>query len=336
MQSKIDLVIMWVDGADEHFVKVHDDAAAKLEAEGIQISRASGQHRDSGELFFLLRSICQNMPWFRKIHIVTNGQIPKYVNFDDDRINLVTHMDIFPNPEDAPSFNTFAIESAANRIEGLSENYIRFSDDFFVARPVDKSFFFGRHGNGSYHFHEEIFSMFDKYKRTLQFNAVEFWKMTGFMPMYNYPHAPQLRNKSLMREMYLKWGDWLQSTRANKFRSDKDLVSLFLYPYFALYKAYGLEMIHHVRRIRKADSEVPVYRQILVGDSVIDWRKDVEALVENPPIMFNINDHFPNEGDPDGMRYLGQNLARLFPEPSLFEKSDGPLPELAQAAFPGK
>ena len=71
------------------------------------------------ELIYAIRSIVTFAPWIRHIFIVTNGQIPIWLNTEDHRISIVTHEDIFPSKDDLPTFNSMAIEVHLHRIPGL-------------------------------------------------------------------------------------------------------------------------------------------------------------------------------------------------------------------------
>ena len=55
------------------------------------------RYRDNQELRYSLRSLYKYAPWIRHIYIVTNGQIPHWLNLDHPRISVVTHADIFVN-----------------------------------------------------------------------------------------------------------------------------------------------------------------------------------------------------------------------------------------------
>ena len=48
--------------------------------------------QDNSELQYSLRSVEKHAPWVRHIHIVTNGQIPSWLNLENPRISLVTHV----------------------------------------------------------------------------------------------------------------------------------------------------------------------------------------------------------------------------------------------------
>ena len=91
---------------------------------------------DNNELKYSLRSIEKYAPWFRNIYIVTNGQIPIWLNLTNSRVKLVKHEDIFPKKTHLPTFNSVAIESHLHRIKGLSKRFVYFNDDLLVTKPI--------------------------------------------------------------------------------------------------------------------------------------------------------------------------------------------------------
>ena len=46
---------------------------------------SASRFQDNSELRFSLRSILQHAPWVRNIYIVTNGQIPNWLNMEHPR-----------------------------------------------------------------------------------------------------------------------------------------------------------------------------------------------------------------------------------------------------------
>jgi hypothetical protein len=137
----IDAVITWVDGAEPaHNAKrmgYLEPAAADLHENGINPNRwACGD-----ELSYCLRSIENNAPWIRTIHIVTDSQNPDLNHLSDymrAKIKIVDHKEIFAGYEHIlPTFNSLAIESMLWRIDGLSEHFIYFNDDVFLTAPLE-------------------------------------------------------------------------------------------------------------------------------------------------------------------------------------------------------
>jgi len=76
------------------------------------------------------------MPWVRNIYIVTNGQVPLWLNTSHPKIRMVSHKEIFKWPDHLPTFNSLAIESHLHRISGISDHFIYFNDDMMLANAV--------------------------------------------------------------------------------------------------------------------------------------------------------------------------------------------------------
>ena len=96
----------------------------------------SNRFADNEELKYSLRSVEKFAPWIRRIFIVTNGQIPNWLNLNHPRITLVTHNEIFLNSTHLPTFSSPAIESHIHRIHGLSKKFIYMNDDVFFGMLV--------------------------------------------------------------------------------------------------------------------------------------------------------------------------------------------------------
>ncbi|XP_034634739.1 N-acetylglucosamine-1-phosphotransferase subunits alpha/beta isoform X1 [Trachemys scripta elegans] len=97
---------------------------------------SASRFEDNEELRYSLRSIERHAPWVRHIFIITNGQIPSWLNLDNPRITIVTHQDIFQNLSHLPTFSSPAIESHIHRIAGLSQKFIYLNDDVMFGKDV--------------------------------------------------------------------------------------------------------------------------------------------------------------------------------------------------------
>ena len=143
---KIDLVYLWVDGNDKEFIKSKKYWEEKL---NIPVCESNNDHKyvDHEELRYSLRSVMKNAPWINRIFIVTNGQIPKWLDLDksSSKIKLINHKDIMPE-DSLPTFNSNAIEACIANIADLSEHFILANDDCFINRPVKPNFFFDKNG----------------------------------------------------------------------------------------------------------------------------------------------------------------------------------------------
>ena len=70
----------------------------------------SNLSQDFNQLIYAIRSIEKYCPWVRHIFIVTNGQIPHWLNQDNTHVSIVDHKDIFQHTKHLPTFNSMAIE----------------------------------------------------------------------------------------------------------------------------------------------------------------------------------------------------------------------------------
>lgn len=143
----IDFVITWVDGADPAWKKQKDEysrletGSAEVTGEPADFDGRDERYRDYGLLAYWFRAVEKFAPWVRKVHFVTWGHLPKWLNTDCSKLNIVKHEDFIPR-EFLPTFNCNAIEMNLHRIKDLSEHFVYFNDDTFLTRPVKETDFF--------------------------------------------------------------------------------------------------------------------------------------------------------------------------------------------------
>ena len=145
--GSIDAVITWVDGADP----AHQQRLADflVERGGERPSTANPtRFNDAGEIEYCVASIFRFAPWFRRIHIVTDGQKPAFLQQLEGtpyagRVSIVDHHEVFAEFEQhLPTFNSRSIISVLWRIPGLAENFVYFNDDMLLLMPVRAEDFF--------------------------------------------------------------------------------------------------------------------------------------------------------------------------------------------------
>ncbi len=137
--DKIDIVITWVDGNDPEWIK---QKIQNMPAEQqYKAATASHRFRDWDNAQYIFRGIEKYMPWVNRIHFVTWGHLPTWLNVDNPKLHIVNHRDFIPE-EYLPTFNSNAIELNFHRIPGISEQFILFNDDTFVIGPTRPEDFF--------------------------------------------------------------------------------------------------------------------------------------------------------------------------------------------------
>lgn len=68
----------------------------------------------------------------RRIFLVTNGQVPSWLDTEHPRLQVVTHEELFTNKSHLPVFSSPAIEVHLHKIPGLSTQFVYFNDDVFL------------------------------------------------------------------------------------------------------------------------------------------------------------------------------------------------------------
>lgn len=135
----IDFVLIWVDMNDPEWKKEFAKYSGQTATESNSVSDA--RFRDYGFLKYWFRGVEKFAPWVRKIHFLTCGQKPAWLNTDNPKLNLVDHKDVIPG-EFLPTYNSGVIERYIHRIPGLAEHFVYFNDDFYIIRPTPPSRFF--------------------------------------------------------------------------------------------------------------------------------------------------------------------------------------------------
>lgn len=137
-KDKIDFVIVWVDGNDINWQKERKKYENNTEGDN-----SLKRYRDWENLQFLFRGIEKFTPWVNKIHFVTYGHLPKWLNINHPKLNIVEHKDFIPK-EYLPTFSSHTIEINLHRIKGLAEKFVYFNDDIFILKKMGKNDFFIR------------------------------------------------------------------------------------------------------------------------------------------------------------------------------------------------
>ncbi|CAM5265330.1 stealth conserved region 3 domain-containing protein [Streptomyces xanthochromogenes] len=226
----IDVVYTWVDDTDPAWQRRRDEARR---AAGIATSGGADsgdvRFRNRDELRYSLRSLAMYAPWVRTIHLVTDDQAPDWLELADPRIKLVSHREIFADPDWLPTFNSHAIESQLHRIDGLAEHFLYLNDDVFIGRPVTPQAFFDSNGT-AHHFRSptavppsELSDDDEGYFAAAKNNRTVLQREFGRIATHSFLHAPHPLRRSVLEEISEKFGAEVAATAANPFRAATDL-----------------------------------------------------------------------------------------------------------------
>ncbi|MFD4261367.1 stealth family protein [Streptomyces sp. NPDC058534] len=139
----VDAVYTWVDGSDPEWQRRR--ATVVGEPYHPQAANAA-RYLSRDELRYSLRSLHMHAPWIRHVYLVTDQQVPAWLDTGHPRLTVVDHREIFTDPGMLPTFNSHAIESQLHHIEGLAEQFLYFNDDVFLGRPTVPQQFFLANG----------------------------------------------------------------------------------------------------------------------------------------------------------------------------------------------
>ncbi len=140
----IDVVYTWVDGGDPQWQTRKAAALADngwLE-EASRLAHNNARFASRDELRYSLRSLHCFAPWVNHIYLVTDDQVPEWLDTTQPGLTVVSHREIFGDTGTLPTFNSQAIESRLHRIPGLNEHFLYLNDDVFLGRPVSPELFF--------------------------------------------------------------------------------------------------------------------------------------------------------------------------------------------------
>jgi len=286
MTEDVDAVYTWVDGGDPGF-----QAMRRRYADSAAADQAN-RYRSNGELRFSLRSLLRHAPWVRRVHILTNGQVPGWLDGSHPRIHLVTHADVFPEPQCLPTFNSHAIEMCLHRIPGLSRRFLYFNDDFFLGRDVRPADFFTPDG-GQEIFLDDFPLMGDSGQGSARERAcaytqnllTERWGTPAEARLLP-SHAPQAYDRDLLFRLESLFQDEFRETRGHRFRSGNDLALNVLYGYTLLESA--AERGRH--RIRVLPDRSREYRFFIIEHRYLRTMHHYVKILWQRPCFLCIND----------------------------------------------
>ena len=241
----IDIVVAWVDGNDPEWQKEFNKYVPDLSH---VIDVGEERYRDWDLLKYWFRGVEKFAPWVRKVHFVTSGQKPVWLNVNAPKLHWVKHEDFIPK-EFLPTFSARPIELNFHRIEGLAEHFVYFNDDFFLINHTPRERFF-QNGlpcdmalchqisplnnvlghtivnnmcciNETFNKREvmrkNFFKWFNpKYGAWQVMNWLLYpWSMFSYL--YDF-HLPYCHRKSIFEEVWAKYGDRLNKESMTRFR----------------------------------------------------------------------------------------------------------------------
>jgi hypothetical protein len=311
----IDAVYTWVDGSDDAWRERKSAVSAAVTGEVLnEFATNESRFLSRDELRYSLRSLDMYAGWVRHVYLVTDDQVPSWLDVDNPRITVVDHKDLFGDRGRLPTFNSHAIESQLHHLPGLSEQYLYLNDDVFFGRPVGPGMFF--HSNGLAKFFLSTAKLglgatggFDrpvmsggKNNRELVFKGFD-RTMTN-----KFKHVPHTQRRDVLLELEERYADEFARTAAHQFRDPGDLsIAASLHHYHAYLTGRSVE-----GRMRY------FYADIAAPETAGRLRRMLRTRNYD---AFCLNDHDSSGLDPVVQQQMLHGfLSRYFPLPSSFEK----------------
>lgn len=168
----IDFVVTWVNNHDEDWQQKKAKYERKQPESRQNDEIAQNRYRDFGLFKYWFRSIEQNASWVHKIYIVTDHQVPDFLNLDNPKIKIIDHSEII-DKQFLPTFDSNTIDWNLFKIPGLSEHFVYFNDDFFINQPVQPEDFFSKDGKARDTVGQSIIMPIEGYDHTLVNNTMK-------------------------------------------------------------------------------------------------------------------------------------------------------------------
>lgn len=341
MLDEIDFVVTWVDGEDPAWVREKRRYEGTRSSIQVKEENSDCRYRNDGLLRYWFRSVEKYAPWVNKIHFVSCGQKPEWLNENHPQLNIVSHSDYIPS-EYLPTFCSRTIELNFHRIKGLSEHFVLFNDDEYLLRPVSPDFYFKK-GNpvldtdlkypkmGYSNFSRTVFNDYclinDSFniKKSIWSNWGKWFSVSSLgikragnnfmsflvnktLPFFQYGHIPLPHLKSSFNEVWDQWPDILDTTCMHKFRADDQVNQVLL---CAWNQAKGSFYPANKKRLG---------RRIWISPGKLDLIVDTIITRCTPQIC--INDTRFNTEPERCFAEIRKAFQLVFPEPSQFEKED--------------
>ncbi len=327
----IDIVVAWVDMDDPNW---QAEFAKYAHVRGNSKNGVSAaRFRDPGFLKYWFRGVAKFAPWVRKIHFLTCGQKPAWLDTRNPKLHLVSHEDIIPR-EFLPVFNSGVIERYIHRIPGLSEHFVYFNDDVYIIDNVGEERFF-RDGlpcdiaafncNPSwsqwYRMLKNNIRIINRHfdKREVMARDHDKWfdpsygskagwnrilRPYGKFVTLRTPHNAQPYLKSTFEEVWEAAGKELTETSRNRFRADSDLTH---------------ELFRTWQICRGNFAPYNTYADTKMFPLVVKASRAVEAIRNQSYKLVCLNDNVHIRNYERVMESIGNAFEGILPEKSGFE-----------------
>lgn len=302
INETIDFVVTWVDGLDKEWQNKRKQYLPENEQMNSEI-----RFRDYDTLKFWFRLVEKHAPWVNKVYLITDNQVPKWLDTSQKQIICVDHQDYIPKKY-LPTFNSNVIELNLDKIDTLSEKFVLFNDDVFLNKSVVPEDFFLNGVPKDFgilspivpeekaisHIEVNNIEIINKYfdkKRVLKANLNKFFtikygknlirtlsllpypKFNGFFA----PHVCQPHLKSNFTDLWKKEFSRCDLTSRNRFRTERD-INHWLIRYFNLCTGNFVPQSRNFGSYFELDDIEGIKKELLLEKSKLICINDSEKI----------------------------------------------------------
>ncbi|MDN0046121.1 hypothetical protein QVN49_03750 [Megasphaera hexanoica] len=326
--ENIDIVYCWCDGKDPDFRKRKNYFLKKENMPYDEDSVGELRFFDNEELRYSLRSLEMYAPWIHHVYIVTDRQVPKWLNTSYSKVSVIDHSQIMPC-ELIPVFEAAVIERYIINIPGLSEYFLYANDDMFFGMPVEPEFFFTNTGNPIVYLkpYERFEKIVDEKDFQNKYNAAPAWMRTnmnawkllheryGQKEFYVSAHTIDGYKKSYFDDILKKYKKAFDQADKYRFRTDKGIGR----------DIFGLDMVYSGYGVAEVIKKPNFWQKHIHKSKDYIWKcycgsenaKTRKEILRFTPYVFCVNaEAHSSEQQKKEMRDFYE---MLFPNPSQFE-----------------
>ncbi|MEA4916897.1 hypothetical protein [Proteiniphilum sp.] len=324
-------MITWVDMDDPKWKVDFVKYSGKIDNTRNEVSEA--RFRDYGFLKYWFRGVEKFAPWVRKIHFVTCGQKPAWLDANHPKLALVSHSDYIPN-EFLPVFNSSLIEIYLHKIPNLADHFVYFNDDSFITNHTEKDRFFTdglpndiaafRHNFGTGLWTKclknniKIISQkFDK-REVLKRDHDKWFhpsygkksRLTRLLKPYGEfitlvtPHNAQPYLKSTFEEVWNYAGDKFTAVSINRFRSPNE---------------YTQELFRTWQICRSNFNPYNTYKNTKMFPLILQSNEAIKSIYDQTYKLICLNDNAHIRNYTQVMQEIEKAFETILPEKSEFE-----------------
>ncbi|MBO2448473.1 stealth family protein [Actinomadura barringtoniae] len=310
----IDVVYTWVDGDDPAWQDRRDAALGAVnDAERHELAINKSRFTSRDELRYSLRGLTMFAPWVRHVYIVTDDQVPAWLDVTHPGITVIDHKELFQDRGVLPTFNSHAIESQLHRIDGLSEHFLYFNDDVLLGRPVTPDMFFHPNGTTKYFPSSKqvdlrVRSGKDEPATAAGKNSRRLIEETfGGVITHRVKHTPHALRRSVLNEIEKRFPAEIAETAHHQFRHQDDVSlpsSLHHFYGFATGRAVQADLRYRYINLASPDASDRLRAVLAEREYDVFCVNDTESDAESQAVHKELTDRF---------------LPAYFPVPSPYE-----------------